>query len=125
MIRTHGIGRLTDVPDIRYGQDGKISSASFSLATDRYTSSGNKTDFVRHVAFGHNAEFAERYLRKGTKIFIEGHIVTGSYEKDGRKVYTTDVVVDEFEFCEKKGEQAEEDRAEAIAIDDQVELPFK
>ena len=125
MIRTHGIGRLTDEPDIRYGQDGKISNATFTLASDRHTSAGNKTDFVRHVAFGRSAEFAERYLHKGTKIFIEGHIVTGSYEKDGRKVYTTDVVVDEFEFCESKGEKAEQTRAEAIAIDDQVELPFK
>ena len=125
MIRTHGIGRLTDEPDVRYGQDGKISNATFTLASDRYTSAGNKTDFVRHVAFGRSAEFAERYLHKGTKIFIEGHIVTGSYEKDGRKVYTTDVVVDEFEFCESKGEKAEQTRAEAIAIDDQVELPFK
>ena len=125
MIRTHGIGRLTDEPDIRYGQDGKISNASFSLASDRYSSAGNKTDFVRHVAFGHNAEFAERYLHKGTKIFVEGHIVTGSYEKDGRKVYTTDIQVDAFEFCESKHEEAAEKRAEAVAIDDQVELPFK
>lgn len=125
MIRTHGIGRLTDEPDIRYGQDGKISNATFTLATDRYSSAGNKTDFIKHIAFGHNATFAERYLHKGTKIFVEGHLVTGSYEKDGRKVYTTDIVVEEFEFCESKAEKAEEERKEAVAIDDTLELPFK
>ena len=125
MIRTHGIGRLTDEPDVRYGQDGKISNATFTLASDRYTSAGNKTDFVRHVAFGRSAEFAERYLHKGTKIFIEGHIVTGSYEKDGQSRTSTEIVVDAFEFCESKAEKAEQGRVEAVAIDDQVELPFK
>lgn len=125
MIRTHGIGRLTDEPDIRYGQDGKVSIATFTIATDRYSSAGTKTDFIHHKAFGHNATFAERFLHKGTKIFIEGHIETGSYEKDGRKVYTTDIVVDEFEFCESKAEKEDNERKEAVAIDDQVELPFK
>lgn len=125
MIRTHGIGRLTDAPEVRYGQDGKISVASFTLATDRYTSSGNKTDFVRHVAFGHNAEFAEKYLIKGTKIFVEGHIQTSKYEKDGQNRTSTEIVVDAFEFCESKGEKAEQAKVEAVAIDDQVELPFK
>ena len=125
MIHTHGIGRLTDAPEIKYKQDGTISVAAFTLATDRYTSTGNKTDFVKHVAFGHNATFAEKYLKKGTKIFVEGHIQTGSYEKDGRKVYTTEIVVDEFEFCESKAEQAEADRVKAVEIDDRLELPFK
>lgn len=125
MIRTHGIGRLTDAPEIRCGQDGKISVASFTLATDRYTSTGNKTDFVRHVAFGHNAEFAEKYLIKGTKIFIEGHLQTSKYEKDGQNRTSTEIVVDAFEFCESKAEKAEQARVEAVAIDDQVQLPFK
>ena len=124
MIRTHEIGRLADAPDIRY-KDGKISFASFTVASDRWSSTGKKTDFVRHIAFGRHAEFANKYLHKGTKIFIEGHIVTDSYEKDGHKIYTTDIQVDEFEFCESKGEQDEKERAEAIAIDDMDELPFK
>lgn len=64
MIHTHEIGRLTDAPEIKYNADGNISVASFTTATDRYTSAGNKTDFVRHVAFGHNATFAERYLKR-------------------------------------------------------------
>lgn len=126
MIRTHGIGRLTDEPDIRYGQDGKISTATFTLATDRYSSAGNKTDFIRHIAFGYNATFAQNYLHKGTKIFIEGHIQTGSFEdKNGNKHYATDIVVDSFEFCEKKGEDDNKAREVAQAIDDQMELPFK
>lgn len=125
MIHTHEICRLTDAPEIKYNADGNISVASFTTATDRYTSSGNKTDFVRHVAFGHNATFAERYLKKGTKVFIEGHIQTGSYEKDGRKVYTTEIVVDEFEFCESKAEKDESDRVKAIEETDRLELPFK
>lgn len=125
MIHTHGIGRLTEAPEVRYKPDGSISVASFTMATDRYTSAGNKTDFVRHVAFGHNATFAERYLTKGTKIFVEGHIQTGSYEKDGHKVYTTEIVVDEFEFCESKGEKDETDREKAVEETDRLELPFK
>lgn len=126
MVRTHGIGRLTEEPEVRYTQDGKISVASFTLATDRYTTSGNKTDFIRHVAFGKNAEFAERYLHKGTKIFIEGHLQTGSYDKDGVKHYTTDIAVDSFEFCEKKGEDDHKAREQAEMMDViQEELPFK
>ena len=125
MIRTHGIGRLTDEPEIKYSQEGTVSIATFTLATDRRTSAGNKTDFVKHVAFGKNAEFAEKYLHKGTKIFIEGHLQTGSYEKDGVKHYTTDIAVDSFEFCEKKGEekQTADEQAEIDAI--QESLPFK
>lgn len=124
MIRTHEIGRLTDAPDIRY-KDGKISFASFTVASDRWSSTGKKTDFVRHVAFADKAEFAQKYLQKGTKIYIEGHIITDSYDKDGRTIYTTDIQVDRYEFCESKGEQDEKERAEAIAIDDMDELPFK
>ena len=126
MIRAYGIGRLTDVPEIRYGGvNDDLAIARFTLATDRYAGGTNNTDFVRYVAFGHNAEFAEKYLTKGTKIFIDGHIQTGSYEKDGVKHYTTDIVVDSFEFCEKKGEESHAKAVEAQAQDDQMELPFK
>lgn len=119
MIRTFGIGRLTDNPDVRE------NCVTFTIATDRYSTEGNKTDFIRHVAFGHKAEFASKYLKKGSKVFVTGHIQTGSYEKDGRKVYTTDVIVDELEFCEsKKAEATAEPTIEDISIE-QAELPFK
>lgn len=126
MIRAYGLGRLTDVPEIRYGGvKNDLPIARFTLATDRYAGGTNNTDFIRCVAFGHNAEFAEKYLFKGTKIFIDGHIQTGSYEKDGVKKYTTDLVVDTFEFCEKKGEESHAQAVEAQAQDDLAELPFK
>ena len=125
MIRTHGIGRLTDEPEIKYNQEGQVSVATFTLATDRRMSAGNKTDFVKHVAFGKNAEFVEKYLHKGTKMFIEGHLQTGSYEKDGVKHYTTDIAVDSFEFCEKKGEEKQNAAEQAEIADFQESLPFK
>ena len=125
MIRTHEVSRLTADPDIRYAQDGKITSASFTTASDRWSNTGKKSDFVRHIAFGTKAEFAYKYLHKGTKIYIVGHIQTGEYEKDGHKVYTTDIVCDDFEFCESAGEKEQKEREDAIAIDDQAELPFK
>lgn len=126
MIRAYGLGRLTNVPEIRANQDGKTSIASFSIATNRWSSTGEKTDFLRCVAFGHNAEFAEKYLNKGNKVFIDGYVQTSKYtDKNGQERTSTELVVDRFEFCEPKTEQAIEKRAEAVAIDDQVELPFK
>jgi single-strand DNA-binding protein len=103
-----GIGRLTKDPDVMYTQGEKsMAIARYTLAVDRkFKKDGEPTaDFISCVAFGKNGEFAEKYLRKGTKIAIFGRIQTGSYtNKDGQKVYTTDIVVEEHEFCEKKGE---------------------
>ena len=73
--------------------------ARFSLAVDRF---GEGADFIPCVTFGKSAEAAEKYLTKGTKIGAVGRIQTGSYEKDGRRVYTFDVVIDRWEFCESK-----------------------
>lgn len=92
------IGRLTKEPDVRAGQDGK-KTARYTLAVDR----GESADFISCVTFDRGAEFAERYLQKGTKVAVTGRIRTGSYtNRDGQKVYTTDVVVDRHEFCESK-----------------------
>ena len=103
-----GIGRLTKDPDVRYTQGEKsMAIARYTLAIDRkFKKEGEQSaDFISCVAFGKNGEFAEKYLRKGTKIAIFGRVQTGSYtNKDGQKVYTTDVIVEEQEFCEKKGE---------------------
>lgn len=103
------MGRLVRDPDIRYSQgDSSMATARYSLAVDRRgAKEGQQTvDFINIVAFGKNAEFAEKYLHKGTKILVEGRIVTGSYtNKDGQKVYTTDIAVDSQEFCESKNAQ--------------------
>ena len=101
------MGRLTRDPDIRYTQgENSMAVARYSLAVDRRRTGadGNReTDFINCVAFGRQAEFAERYLHQGTKIAITGRIQTGSYtNRDGQKVYTTDIVVEEQEFAESK-----------------------
>ena len=101
------MGRLTRDPEVRYSQgDNPMAIARYTLAVDRrFNRNGDdaSADFIGCVAFGRSAEFAERYLRKGTKIAITGRIQTGSYtNKDGVKVYTTDVVVEDQEFAESK-----------------------
>ena len=100
------IGRLTKDPDIRYSQGANTTCvARYTLAVDRkFKQEGQPTaDFINCIAFGKLGEFAEKYLRQGIKIAVVGRIQTGSYtNKDGQKVYTTDVVVEEQEFCESK-----------------------
>ena len=104
------MGRLTREPDIRYSQgENAMAIARYTLAVDRrFSRSGNggndqSADFISCVAFGRSAEFAEKYLRKGTKIAATGRIQTGSYtNKDGVRVYTTEVVIEEQEFAESK-----------------------
>ena len=100
------MGRLTRDPEVRYSQGESASEvARYSLAVDRrFRRDGEQNaDFINCVAFGRAAEFAEKYLRQGTKIAITGRIQTGSYtNRDGVKVYTTDVVVEEQEFAESK-----------------------
>ncbi len=100
------MGRLTRDPDVRYSSgDGSTAVARYILAVDRrFHRDGDATaDFIGCVAFGRQAEFTEKYLRQGTKIAITGRIQTGSYtNREGRKVYTTDVVVEEQEFAEGK-----------------------
>ena len=102
------MGRLTRDPEVRYSQGDNASAvARYTLAVDRrFKREGDAqtADFINCVAFGRSAEFAERYLRQGTKIAITGRIQTGSYtNKDGVRVYTTDIVVEDQEFAESKG----------------------
>ncbi|MBA4685742.1 MAG: single-stranded DNA-binding protein [Candidatus Galacturonibacter soehngenii] len=105
------MGRLTRDPEVRYSQgDNATAVARYSLAVDRrFKRDGEQSaDFINCVAFGKSAEFAEKYLRQGMKIAITGRIQTGSYtNKDGQKVYTTDIVVEEHEFAESKGATSE------------------
>ena len=101
------IGRLTRDPEIRYSQGNEpMCIARYSLAVERrFKREGEQeADFINCVAFGKNGEFAEKYLHKGIKIAATGRIQTGSYtNRDNQKVYTTDVVIEEHEFCESKG----------------------
>ena len=101
------MGRLTRDPEVRYSQgESPLAIARYTLAVDRrFNRNGDDAtaDFINCVAFGKSGEFAERYLRKGTKIAVTGRIQTGSYtNKDGVKVYTTEVVVEDQEFAESK-----------------------
>ena len=99
-----GIGRLTRDPNVKYTQSGK-AYASFTLAIDRRKSGdGNQqADFISCVAWEKTAEVISQYVSKGQKIAVEGRIQTRSYEKDGRKNYVTEVVVQSMEFCDSKG----------------------
>ena len=100
------MGRLTRDPEVRYGAgENSTAVARYTIAVDRrFKRDGEQnTDFIGCVAFGRNAEFAEKYLRQGTKIVLTGRIQTGSCtNRDGQKVYTTDIVVEEQEFAENK-----------------------
>ncbi len=108
------MGRLTRDPEVRYSQgDNTMAVARFTLAVDRRgrrdaNGDGAQTaDFINCVAFRTNAEFIEKYFRQGMRVLITGRIQTGSYtNRDGQKVYTTDVVVEEQEFADSKGAAA-------------------
>jgi single-strand DNA-binding protein len=132
------LGRLTKDPAVTYSQTGEkpLAIARYSLAVDRRKKKREgeqEADFINCVAFGSNGEFAEKYLHKGTKIAITGRIQTGSYtDKEGKKIYTTDVVVEEQEFAESKREGSEQKEAspeqqeEFMNIPEGIdELPFK
>ncbi len=101
------MGRLTRDPEVRYSQgDNSMAIARYTLAVDRRfnrNNDENTADFIGCVAFGRAGEFAEKYFRKGLKVLVTGRIQTGSYtNRDGVKVYTTDVVVEDQEFAESK-----------------------
>ena len=107
------MGRLTKDPDVRYSQGETASCvARYTLAVDRRfarrdSQDAQTADFIQIVAFGKSGEFAEKYFRKGTKVIVTGRIQTGSYtNKDGVKVYTTDVVAEDQEFAESKNVSA-------------------
>lgn len=107
MNKVNLIGRLTADPEVRYTQgDQPMCIASYRLAVERRgkkVEGQQNADFISVKAFGKGGEFAEKYLHKGMKVAVSGHIQTGSYTRqDGQKVYTTDVIADEQEFCESR-----------------------
>lgn len=133
------MGRLTKDPDIRYTQgNNPICVVRYTLAVDRrfHKEGEQAADFISCVVFGKGAEFAQKYLVKGTKICVSGRIQTGSYtNKEGQKVYTTDVIVEEQDFAESKSSGKANEKTETpppeedfMSIPDgmeQEELPFK
>lgn len=124
------MGRLARDPEIRKGKTSKgeeMLVARYTLAIDRRGKDAG-ADFISCVVFGKGAEFAEKYLRKGTKIAVTGEIRTGSYQnKDGQKVYTTDAIIEEQEFAESKKSEPSEPADEFVPIPDNIEefSPFK
>ena len=131
------MGRLTRDPEIRYSQgEQSMAIARYTVAVDRRfqrnNSDGQTADFIPCVAFGRSGEFAEKYFRKGIKIVVEGRIQTGSYtNKEGQKVYTTEVIVENQEFAESKnasgggGDFAPADRPapEGASVDGFMNIP--
>lgn len=120
------VGRLTKDPEVR--QAGETSVARFTIAVDRrYKKDGEQdADFPSIVAFGKTAEFTEKYFKKGMKIALEGRIQTGSYtNKDGVKIYTTEVIAEAVEFAEsKKTEEQTNKNEDWQNTDNDVDLPF-
>ncbi len=126
-------GRLTKDPEVRTTQgETPMTIARYNLAVDRRTKGNNEqtADFISIVAFGKSGEFADKYLKKGMKIIVTGRIQTGSFKnKEGNTVYTTDVVAEEQEFCEKKTANgnaeasAPQNNTSDVVDDDFVNIP--
>lgn len=126
------IGRLVRDPELRYTSGSQMAVCKFTLAIDRRVRQGEekKADFPNVICFGKTAENCEKFLAKGRKVAVQGRLQTGSYEKDGVKHYTTDVIADNVEFLEwgeKNGENAKESRSEPVpegfaALDE--DIPF-
>ena len=127
------MGRLTGDPEVRKTQDGK-SIATYTLAVDRRVAKADqKADFIRCQCWEKKAEIAEKYFHKGIKLVVTGRIQTGSYKnRDGKTVYTTDVVVEDQEFAESKGNEETAQTApiqtapddEFVPVPDDPDLPF-
>lgn len=118
-----GIGRLTKDPDVRYSAHTQKAVARFTLAIDDGYGENKKTNFISIIAFGKTAEACEKFTGKGLRCSVEGKISTGSYEKDGQKHYTTDVIADRVEFIDWKGKSESERAAAAPLAEDQSGVP--
>lgn len=123
MNNWNGIGRLIKDPQISYITDKQMCVAKFTMAIDDGWDERKRTNFIPVTVFGKKAESCERFLSKGKLVGVQGKIQTGSYEKNGQKVYTTDVVANEVEFLEW-GEKKEEAPSGFNAIPDDEYTPF-
>lgn len=122
MNRVFLSGRLTADVELKTSSSGK-SYGRFSLAVDRFGKDAG-ADFINCTAFGRTAEVISQYTRKGDKLVASGRIQTGSYEREGRKVSTVDVVVDEVELPPKRKEEPTKADDEFMPVSDDVDLPF-
>ena len=111
-------GNMTDEPRIDVFNEHK--KASFTLALNRIK---DGADYPRFIAWDKKADFLENWCHKGTRLLVEGHIQTGSYEKDGKKVYTTDIICDNIEFCEKKPKDGTEGQPKENPTDEFMKIP--
>lgn len=126
MNKWMGVGRLTRDPEVRYTTNDKgeqMCMAKFTLAIDRRGKDAG-ADFISCVAFGKNAEFYEKYVHQGAKMAVSGRIQTGSYtNKEGMKIYTTDVVIEESEFAESKAKEQQDTKEQPAPSDGFVKVP--
>ncbi len=122
------IGRLTRDPEVRYSAGSQTAIAKFTLAVNRpFAKEGEQdADFIFITCFGKTAELVEKYMSKGRQVGITGRIQTGSYEKDGQKVYTTDVIADRVEFLDRGNSSSESytQKVDDNPFDDQVPAGF-
>lgn len=132
MNQVNLIGRITKEIEVRYTAQTQTAVCRFTLAVNRRKK--DEADFISCQAWGKTAELMEKYVKKGDRIRITGRIETGSYEKDGKKVYTTDVIVEELEFLNNKGDGKPQEAQEAtksapdgfqdLSADEYEGLPF-
>lgn len=124
-----GIGRLTRDPDVRYNPNTQVAVARFTIAIDSGYGDNKRTDFPSIVVFGKMAEVVEKYLKKGSQVAVQGRLQTGSYEKDGVKHYTTDIIASNIKFLAKPKQDSntssseQNDIPEGFAMIDE-EFPF-
>ena len=123
------MGRLTRDPELRYSQSNNpLAIARYTLAVARKVKTNDtEADFINCIAFGKSAEFVEKYFRQGQRVLIEGRLQTGSYtNKDGQKIYTTDIVVETQEFADGKNGDTAKNTDDCMSVDEMNEdgLPF-
>ena len=118
------LGRLTRDPEVTYTQSGKAFTR-FSIAVSRGASNRDEVDFINCVAWEKRAETISQYFKKGSRILVQGRISTGSYEKNGETRYTTDVVVNNFDFIETRANEGNSEsnfsRTETVVVDEPVD----
>lgn len=129
MNRVILMGRLTKDPELRYSQSNNpLAIARYTLAVARKVKTNDtEADFINCIAFGKSAEFVEKYFRQGQRVLIEGRLQTGSYtNKEGQKVYTTDIIVETQEFADGKNGDTAKNTDDFMPVDEMNEdgLPF-